>query len=132
MKGMDAFFRNLENAKKEILEECEMVAHETAARMERYAKEKHRWTDRTPSSGATANLKGKARRTKKEISAEIWQDLYGNTGKEYGYWLEEGKRVLKDGQLFGQKYGILKPTRDAHAGMFFDGMEKACGIVLNR
>ena len=129
MKGMDAFFRNLDKAKKEILEECEMVAHETAARMERYAKENRKWHD--ISSDARKGLKGKARRTKKEISAEIWQDLYGNTGKEYGYWLEEGQRVLKDGQLFGQKYGILKPTRDAHAGMFFDGMEKACGMVLH-
>ncbi|MEL3905570.1 MAG: hypothetical protein P1P65_00870 [Treponema sp.] len=122
MTGLDAFFQNLDKAQKEILEECEMVAHETAARMERYAKEHKKWQPRT--HHAEECLHGKARRTKKEISAEIWQDLYGIHGDEYGYWLENAER-------FHGRYAILKPTRDAHAGMFFDGMEKACGMVLH-
>lgn len=128
MKGVGAFFENLGKARQEIIEECEMVAYETAASMERYAKEKRVWND--ISGDARKGLKGKAQRTKNEITAGIRQDLYGNTGKEYGYYLEEGERKLKNGQLFGQKYGILKPTLDAHAGMFFDGIEKALSKVL--
>lgn len=132
MRGMEAVFANLEAVKKEMLDKCETVAHETAASMERYAKENRVWTDRTPEAGARANLRGQASRSSQAISAGIYQDLYGNTGKEYGYWLENGERVLADGQLFGQKYGILKPTRNAHAEMFFDGIEKACAQTLKR
>ncbi|MGP1594715.1 MAG: hypothetical protein ACTTH8_05675 [Treponema sp.] len=128
MKGVGAFFENLGKARQEILEGCEAVAYETAASMERYAKEKKVWNDRT--GNARKGLNGTARRTKNAITAEIRQDLYGETGKEYGYYLEEGKRKLKDGQLFGQKYGILKPTIEAHAGMFFDGIEKALSKVF--
>ena len=123
MRGMDAFFSNLDKAKKEILDECEMVAHKTAASMERYAKENKRWEHRT--GHAEDSLKGKAHRTKKKISAEIWQDMYGISGKEYGYWLENAKR-------FHGRYAILKPTRDAHAGMFFDGIQEAIGYAINR
>ena len=132
MKGMEALFETLGSITKEMLDECETVANETAASMERYAKENRVWTDRTPEAGARANLRGQASRSSQAISAGIYQDLYGNTGKEYGYWLENGERVLADGQLFGQKYGILRPTRNAHADMFFDGIEKACGQVLKR
>ncbi|QUY18378.1 hypothetical protein GWP40_08660 [Treponema vincentii] len=130
MRGMEAVFANLEAVKKEMLDACEMVACETAASMERYAKENRVWTDRT--GDARKGLRGVASRSSQAISAGIYQDLYGNTGKEYGYWLENGERKLADGQLFGQKYGILRPTRNAHAGMFFDGIEKACGQALKR
>ena len=132
MRGMEAVFENLKSITKEMLNDCETVACETAASMERYAKENRVWTDRTPEPGARANLRGQASRSSQAISAGIYQDMYGMTGDEYGRWLEEGERKLKDGQLFGQKYGILRPTRNAHAGMFFDGIEKACGQVLKR
>ena len=130
MRGTEAVFERLESINKEMLKGCETVAGETAASMERYAKENRVWTDRT--GDARKGLRGVASRSSQAISAGIYQDLYGNTGKEYGYWLENGERVLADGQLFGQKYGILRPTRNAHAGMFFDGIEKACGQVLKR
>lgn len=130
MRGMEAVFERLESITKEMLKGCEMVACETAASMERYAKENRVWTDRT--GDARKGLRGVASRSSQAISAGIYQDLYGNTGKEYGYWLENGERKLADGQLFGQKYGILRPTRNAHAGMFFDGIEKACGQALKR
>ena len=130
MKGMEALFETLGSITKEMLDECETVANETAASMERYAKENRQWTDRT--GDAREGLRGVASRSSQAISAGIYQDMYGKTGKEYGYWLENGERVLADGQLFGQKYGILRPTRNAHAGMFFDGIEKACGQVLKR
>lgn len=130
MRGMEAVFANLEAVTKEMLGSCETVAHETAASMERYAKENRQWTDR--SGDARKGLRGVASRSSQAISAGIYQDLYGNTGKEYGWWLENGERILADGQLFGQKYGILKPTRNAHAEMFFDGIEKACGQTLKR
>ena len=130
MRGMEAVFENLEAVTKEMLSACETVAHETAASMERYAKENRKWTDR--SGDARKGLRGIASRSSQAISAGIYQDMYGKTGKEYGYYLENGERKLADGQLFGQKYGILKPTRNAHAGMFFDGIEKACGQALKR
>lgn len=130
MRGMEAVFENLKSITKEMLNDCETVAFETAASMERYAKENHVW--KTDTGHARDGLRGVASRSSQAISAGIYQDMYGMTGDEYGRWLEEGERKLKDGQLFGQKYGILRPTRNAHAGMFFDGIEKACGQVLKR
>ena len=130
MRGMEAVFERLESITKEMLKDCEMVACETAASMERYAKENRVWTDRT--GDARKGLRGVASRSSQAISAGIYQDMYGNTGKEYGYYLENGERILAGGVTFGEKYGILKPTRNAHAGMFFDGIEKACGQVLKR
>jgi len=130
MRGMEAVFENLKSITKEMLKDCEMVACETAASMERYAKENRVWTDRT--GDARKGLRGVASRSSQAISAGIYQDMYGNTGKEYGYWLENGERILAGGVTFGEKYGILRPTRNAHAGMFFDGIEKACGQALKR
>lgn len=130
MRGTEAVFERLESITKEMLKDCEMVACETAASMERYAKENRVWTDQT--GDARKGLRGVASRSSQAISAGIYQDLYGNTGKEYGYWLENGERILAGGVTFGEKYGILKPTRNAHAGMFFDGIEKACGQALKR
>ena len=130
MRGMGAVFERLESITKEMLKDCEMVACETAARMERYAKENRVWTDRT--GDARKGLRGVASRSSQAISAGIYQDMYGKTGKEYGYWLENGTKEVSGGVTFGEKYGILKPTRNAHAGMFFDGIEKACGQALKR
>ena len=130
MRGTEAVFERLENITKEMLKDCEMVACETAASMERYAKENRVWTDRT--GDARKGLRGVASRSSQAISAGIYQDMYGKTGKEYGYYLENGERIVAGGITFGQKYGILKPTRNAHAGMFFDGIEKACGQALKR
>ena len=130
MRGMEAVFERLESITKEMLKDCEMVACETAASMERYAKENRVWTDRT--GDARKGLRGVASRSSQAISAGIYQDMYGMTGDEYGRWLEEGERILAGGITFGQKYGILKPTRNAHAGMFFDGIEKACGQTLKK
>lgn len=130
MRGLEAVFERLESITKEMLKDCEMVACETAASMERYAKEKRVWTDRT--GDARKGLRGVASRSSQAISAGIYQDMYGKTGKEYGYWLENGTKEVSGGVTFGEKYGILKPTRNAHAGMFFDGIEKACGQALKR
>ena len=130
MRGMEAVFERLESITKEMLKDCEMVACETAASMERYAKENRVWTDRT--GDARKGLRGVASRSSQAISAGIYQDMYGKTGKEYGYWLEKGTKEVSGGVTFGEKYGILKPTRNAHAGMFFDGIEKACGQALKR
>lgn len=130
MRGMEAVFERLESITKEMLKDCEMVACETAASMERYAKENRVWTDRT--GDARKGLRGVASRSSQAISAGIYQDMYGKTGKEYGYWLENGTKEVSGGVTFGEKYGILKPTRNAHAGMFFDGIEKACGQALKR
>lgn len=130
MRGLEAVFERLESITKEMLNDCEMVACETAASMERYAKENRVWTDQT--GDARKGLRGVASRSSQAISAGIYQDMYGKTGKEYGYWLENGTKEVSGGVTFGEKYGILKPTRNAHAGMFFDGIEKACGQALKR
>ena len=130
MRGLEAVFERLESITKEMLNDCEMVACETAASMERYAKENRVWTDRT--GYARKGLRGVASRSSQAISSGIFQDMYGKTGKEYGYWLENGTKEVSAGVTFGEKYGILKPTRNAHAGMFFDGIEKACGQALKR
>ena len=130
MRGMEAVFENLEAVKKEMLDSCETVAYETAASMERYAKENHVW--KTDTGHARDGLRGVASRSSKAVSAGIYQDMYGMTGEEYGRWLEEGERILAGGITFGEKYGILKPTRNAHAEMFFDGIEKACAQTLKR
>ena len=135
MRGTEAVFERLENITKEMLKDCEMVACETAASMERYAKENHVW--KTDTGHARDGLRGVASRSSQAISAGIYQDMYGMTGDEYGRWLEEGElengtKEVSGGVTFGEKYGILKPTRNAHAGMFFDGIEKACGQVLKR
>lgn len=130
MRGMEAVFANLESITKEMLDSCEKIAYETAASMERYAKENRKWTDRTGDAGK--GLRGVASRSSQAISAGIYQDMYGNTGKEYGYYLENGKKEVAGGVTFGEKYGILRPTRNAHAGMFFDGIEKACGQTLKK
>lgn len=130
MRGMEAVFANLESITKEMLDSCEKIAYETAASMERYAKENRKWTDRT--GDARKGLRGVASRSSQAISAGIYQDMYGNTGKEYGYYLENGKKEVAGGVTFGEKYGILRPTRNAHAGMFFDGIEKACGQTLKK
>lgn len=130
MRGVEAVFENLKSITKEMLNDCETVACETAASMERYAKENRVWTDRT--GDARKGLRGVASRSSQAISAGIYQDMYGNTGKEYGYYLENGMKEVSGGVTFGEKYGILKPTRNAHAGMFFGGIEKACGQALKR
>lgn len=123
MKGMEAFYAHLDGMTEAIKEKCLIIAGETAAEMERYAKENRRWNDIT--DDARKGLRGKVATTNHSIAAQIWQDMYGMTGKEYGYWLENAER-------FHGKYAILEETRNAHAGMFFDGIEAACGLKLNR
>ncbi|PIE98628.1 MAG: hypothetical protein CR988_02385 [Treponema sp.] len=111
-------------ALKELTEEMEgkalYIASETAAEMERYAKENKRWKHRT--GDAEKNLKGSYDKSSDAISAEIRQDLYGATGEEYGWHLEHSH---------GGKYAILEETRNMHARNFFDGMQDALRQVIN-
>ncbi|CEM60546.1 hypothetical protein DWQ65_03420 [Treponema phagedenis] len=127
---MEGHRANIEKMAVHILEAAERVAQETAAEMELYAKSNFKWTPRT--HHANECLRGKWSRgqqggiiTHEEISAEIWQDLYGLKGKEYGYWLENAKR-------FHGKYAILQETANVHAGMFFNGMMDAIKSAMER
>jgi len=79
MRGLEAVFERLESITKEMLNDCEMVACETAASMERYAKENRVWTDRT--GDARKGLRGVASRSSQAISAGIYQDMYGTLVK---------------------------------------------------
>ncbi|MEL3905087.1 MAG: hypothetical protein P1P63_08280 [Treponemataceae bacterium] len=121
MKGMEGVFANLKNITAEMLKKSAEVAQETAAEMERYAKETARWHDRT--GDARKGLTGSADISSKAISASIHQDLYGQTGKKYGWNLEHE---------YGGKYAILEETRNTHADMFFDGIAKACEDTINK
>lgn len=121
MKGMEGVLANLKAVTAEMRKAAAEVAQETAAEMERYAKETARWKDHT--TDARRGLTGSADISSKAISASIHQDLYGQTGKEYGWNLEHD---------YGGKYAILEETRNNHADMFFDGIAKACGDTINR
>lgn len=121
MKGVEGVFENLKNVTNEMLKKSATVAKETAAQMERYAKENRRWTDQT--GDARRGLTGSYDASSKAISASIHQDLYGQTGKEYGWDLEHE---------YGGRYAILEETRNNHADMFFDGIAEACGEVIKR
>ncbi len=120
MRGASLVMEALKELTEEMEDTALMVAKETAVEMERYAKENKRW--KTQTGAAEKNLKGSADMSMVAISAEIRQDLFGVTGEEYGFWLEQG---------FGGKYAILEETRNMHARMFFDGMQDALKQVIN-
>ncbi len=125
IEGMkvDAIAKALEHATEQMIKEAEIVAGETAAEMERYAKENKRWEYQT--GHAEDCLIGSFTVSHHGISAEIRQDMFGISGKEYGYYLETAKR-------FKGKYAILQETRNLHADMFFSGLQKALHTTIER
>ena len=125
MSGMQVsgIMNALKKVTSQMLKEGELVAAETAAEMERYAKTHKRWQRRT--GHAEDCLVGEYSASAKSIRADIRQDMFGISGKEYGYWLEKAER-------FHGKYAILEETRNCHADMFFSGLEKAFSATIRR
>lgn len=89
-----------------------VVAHSraTGARMEADAKRDARWTDRT--SHARQGLFGDVELQKDAVLTHISHTM------EYGVHLE---------LRYGGRYAILKPTRDKHAGPYFEGVQRLTG-----
>lgn len=119
MVGVEGVFDKIDKVTREMEEACKLHAGKTAAKMEKYAKENRRWKDRT--GDARKGLTGKAVHSKDGVSAEIWQDLYGESGGKYGYYLE----TAHDG-----RYAILDETAQEHASYFFDGLATALSALL--
>ncbi len=119
MRGASLVMEALKELTEEMEDKALYVAAESAAEMERYAKENKRWERDT--GHAEDNLKGSYDKSTESISAEIRQDLYGATGEEYGWHLENSH---------GGKFAILEETRNMHARMFFDGMQDALKQVI--
>ena len=110
MRGLNAIFKGLDTQDKLVKKECFKVATETAIDMESYARENKTWKHRT--GDAEKGLKGKANIAPTYFRAQIWQELYGATGEEYGYWLENAQR-------FKGKYAILRKTQLHFQNLFF-------------
>ena len=115
MKGFDVIFKNINSVAEKMKSATMQVAEETALDMEAYAKENRPWTDRN--AQARAHLRGKAFEEDGVIHCQIRQDLYGETGEEYGYYLEEAH---------GKKYSILAPTQQHFEKDFFEEVKEAC------
>lgn len=119
MRGFDAIFKNVDSITDVLKKATMQVALETAIDMEAYAKENRPWTDRN--DHAKDHLRGSAFEKDGVIHCQIRQDLYGDTGEEYGYHLEESH---------GKKYAILAPTQQHFEQDFFEDVHEACMDAL--
>ena len=115
MRGFDVLFKRIDDVSESMRKATMQVAQEFAVEMEAYAKRNRPWTDRH--ALARAHLRGKAFLQNGIVHCQIRQDLYGDTGKEYGYTLEEGHN---------HKYSILSPTQQHFASEFFEEVRATC------
>lgn len=116
MKGLEATIKNFELLDSIIKKEVERVVMETSADMEHHAKENKPWDLR--SGHAEENLRGKFKINGRKAHCQIWQDLYGVWGDEYGYYLETAKK-------FEGKYAILRKTQIHFAPIFYEDLKNA-------
>lgn len=121
MRGFDVVFKKIDKIAEVMKEAAMIVATETAIDMEAYAKENRPWTDRN--ALARANLRGKAFIKDGVVHCQIRQDMYGKTGKGYGYYLENAHK---------QKYAILAPTQQHFEEQFFEDVRKECQEALKK
>jgi len=121
MRGFDIVFKNINKITQAMKKATMQVAEETAIDMEAYAKENRPWTDRN--AAARSHLRGKAFEKDGVVHCQIRQDLYGDTGLEYGYHLEASH---------GGKYAILAPTQQHFEQEFFEDVREACLQELKR
>ena len=116
MKGLEATLKNFELLDSLIRKEVEQVVMETSADMEHYAKTHKAWKLRT--GHAEQNLRGKFKIEGRKAYCQLWQDLFGDTGEEYGYYLETAKK-------FKGKYAILRQTQIHFAPVFYEDLKNA-------
>ena len=116
MRGLESVIKNFELLDSLIRQEVEQVVMETAPDMEHHAKTHKAWTLRT--RHAEQNLRGKFKIEGRKAHVQIWQDLFGTSGEEYGYYLETAK-------MFKGKYAILRQTQIFYAPIFYEDLKKA-------
>lgn len=116
MRGLESVIKNFELLDSLIRQEVEQVVMETAPDMEHHAKTHKAWTLR--SGHAEQNLRGKFKIEGRKAHVQIWQDLFGVSGQEYGYYLETAK-------MFKGKYAILRQTQIFYAPIFYEDLKKA-------
>jgi len=116
MKGLDATLKNFELLNSLIKENVKEVVMQTAPDMEHHAKTHIPWTPIT--RHAEQNLRGKFKIEGRKAHAQIWQDLFGASGDEYGYYLETAK-------MFKGKYAILRQTQIYYAPIFYEDLKEA-------
>ena len=116
MRGLEATIKNFELLDSLIRKEVAQVVMETSADMEHHAKTHKAWQLIT--GHAEQNLRGKFKIEGRKAHAQIWQDLFGVSGQEYGYYLETAK-------MFKGKYAILRQTQIAFAPQFYEDLKEA-------
>lgn len=116
MKGLEATIKNLELLDSLIKENVNEVVMQTAPDMEHYAKTHKKWTHIT--GHAEGNLRGKFKIEGRKAHAQLWQDLFGVFGEEYGYYLETA-------EMFNGKYAILRQTQIYYAPIFYEDLKEA-------
>ena len=116
MRGLESVIKNFELLDSLIRQEVEQVVMETAPDMEHHAKTHIPWTSIT--RHAEQNLRGKFKIEGRKAHVQIWQDLFGTLGDEYGYYLETAK-------MFKGKYAILRQTQIFYAPIFYEDLKKA-------
>lgn len=116
MKGLEATIKNFELLDEIIKENVTEVVMQTAPDMEHYAKTNKAWQLRT--EHAEGCLRGKFKIKGRKAHCQLWQDLYGVWGDEYGYYLETAKK-------FNGKYAILRQTQLHFAPIFYEDLKNA-------
>ncbi len=116
MKGLEATLKNFELLDCLIKENVKEVVMQTAPDMDHHAKTHKKWTHRT--GHAEDNLRGKFKIEGCKAHVQLWQDLFGVSGEEYGYYLETAK-------MFKGKYAILRQTQIYYAPIFYEDLKQA-------
>ena len=116
MKGLEGTIKNLELLDSLIKENVKEVVMQTAPDMEHHAKTHKAWTLIT--GHAEQNLRGKFKIEGRKAHAQLWQDLFGTHGEEYGYYLETA-------EMFHGKYAILRQTQIYYAPIFYEDLKQA-------
>lgn len=123
MKGLEAILKNFELLDSLIRQEVEQVVMETSADMEHHAKTHKAWTH--ISGHAEQNLRGKFKIEGRKAHCQLWQDLFGVWGDEYGYYLETA-------EMFKGKYAILRQTQIHFAPAFYEDLKNAIIDALKK
>lgn len=116
MRGLEGVIKNFELLDSLIKENVKEVVMQTAPDMEHHAKTHYAWTHIT--GHARDNLRGKFKIEGRKAHAQLWQDLFGASGDEYGYYLETAK-------MFKGKYAILRQTQIFYAPIFYEDLKEA-------
>lgn len=121
MSQLELVTDNLNELQKIIDVSLKEVCYNFAAEMEFYAKSNKKWQTRT--GDAERGLVGEVDFKEGKYSAMICQNMFGTTGKEYGYTLETA-------EYFHGKYAILKETHNRFYQEFFEEVSSAINDAI--